>query len=100
MRLAVTPRHRRSPLRWIGVAFYAAFLVVAPFEHHDLVCHLKTPQHCSACTASQIGTGPGTPAILDAWHLSDAGRTVSYQPLAEGVLLPHQSTGRSPPLPL
>jgi hypothetical protein len=90
--------HRRSPLGWIGVALYAAFLVVAPFEHHDLVCHLKDPQHCTACTASQLGTDPGTPAILGAWHLSDAGRAVPYQPLAEGVLLPHQSTGRSPPL--
>jgi hypothetical protein len=82
---------------WIGVALYAAFLVVAPFEHHDLVCHLKDPQHCTACTASHLGTDPGTPAILGAWHLSDAGRAVSYQPRAEGVLLPHQSTGRSPP---
>jgi hypothetical protein len=37
---------------------------------------------------------------VGAWQLSDAGRAVSFQPLAEGVLLPHQSTGRSPPTPL
>jgi hypothetical protein len=98
MKVSVTLRRRRSPLSWIGVALYAAFLVVAPFEHHDLVCHLKDPQHCTACTASPVGTDPGTPAILGGWQLSDAGRAVSYQPVAEGVLLPHRSTGRSPPI--
>jgi hypothetical protein len=96
----VTRRHDRSLLRWIGVALYATVLVVASFEHHDLLCHLKNPQHCTACTASQLGTGPAMPAILGAWQLSDAGSAVSNQPLAEGVLLSHQSTGRSPPVAL
>src|SRR6266849_1570292 len=100
MKVFVTPRHVARPWSWIGVALYAAFLVVAPFEHHDLVCHLKDPRHCTACTASQLGTDPGTSAVLATSYLSDAGRAVSYQTLAEGVVLPHQSTGRSPPLSL
>ncbi len=100
MTVFLTPRRRHSPLSWIGVALYAAFLVIAPFEHHDLVCHIKNPQHCTACTANQIGTGPGSPAIGGGGHLSDAGRAVSHLSLAEGVLLPRHSTGRSPPLPL
>jgi hypothetical protein len=73
---------------------------VAAFEHHDLVCHLKNPQHCTACTANQLGADPGTPVILGSWHLSDAGRAVAFQPIAEGVLLAQQSTGRSPPASL
>ena len=92
-----TGNHDRSLLRLAGIALYAAFLVVASFEHHDLLCHLKNPQHCSACTASQLGTDPDSPAVVGAWHLADAGCAVSFQPLAAGVLLASQSTGRSPP---
>ena len=98
--MVATRRHDRSLLRLAGIAFYAAFLVVASFEHHDLVCHLKNPQHCTACTANQLGTDPDSPAVVGAWHLADAGSADSSQPLAEGVLLPDQSTGRSPPVPL
>ena len=92
--------HDRSLLRLAGVALYAAFLVVASFEHHDLLCHLKNPQHCTACTASQLGTDPDSPAVVVAWHLADAGSAMPFQLLAEGVLLPGPSTGRSPPVPL
>ena len=91
------PRRDRSLLRLAGIALYAAFLVVASFEHHDLICHLKNPQHCSACTASQLGTDPNSPDLLCGWHLAEAGRPVAFQPLARGVLLASQSTGRSPP---
>lgn len=90
----------RSLLRLAGIALYAAFLVVASFEHHDLLCHLKNPQHCTACTASQLGTDPDSPAVVGAWHLADAGSALPFQLLAEGVLLPRPSTGRSPPVPL
>jgi hypothetical protein len=99
-RVIATRRHDRSLLRWAGLAIYAAFLVVVSFEHHDLVCHLKNPQHCTACTASQLGTDPDSPSVVGAWQLADAGCAVAFQPLADGVLLPHQSTGRSPPVPV
>ncbi len=93
-----TRRHDRSFLRLAGIALYAAFLVVASFEHHDLVCHLKNPQHCTACTASQLGTDPDAPAVVGAWQLADAGSAVAFQPLAQDVLLSRPSTGRSPPV--
>jgi hypothetical protein len=96
----VTRTHDRSLLRSIGVALYATVLVFASFGHHDLICHLKNPQHCTACTASQLGSDPGTLASVGASHLPDAGCPVSFHPLAEGVLLPHPSTGRSPPISL
>jgi len=91
-------RSDRSLLRLTGIALYAAFLVFASFEHHDLICHIKNPQHCTACTASQLGTDPDSPAIVGAWQLADAGRAVAFQPLVEGVLLARPSTGRSPPV--
>jgi hypothetical protein len=87
----------RRPLRCIGVAFYAVFLVTAPFAHHDLICHLKTPQHCTSCASSQLGPDPHTPAILGAGHLTDAGCAVLPPVVANGIVLAVRSTGRSPP---
>jgi hypothetical protein len=81
-----------------GLALYAIFLIAAPFEHHDLLCHLKTPQHCTSCASSQLGSDPRTPVVPPASQLVDAGSAVSVQVLAEDTLLAVGSTGRSPPL--
>jgi hypothetical protein len=88
---------RPGAFAFIGVALYAVFLVVAPFEHHDLQCELKTPQHCTSCTSSVVGANPNTAAIVGAWHLADAGRIVGTSLLPETLLLTVRSTGRSPP---
>jgi hypothetical protein len=84
-------------VKWLGVALYAAVLVLAPFTHHDLVCHLKDPQHCTACTSNQVGTDPATLRAPRFRPLVDAGRAVQLHALATGVLLAAHSTGRSPP---
>jgi hypothetical protein len=84
-------------LRILGTALYALFLVTAPFEHHDLNCELKTPQHCTACASSQLGADPYTPSVLSSWRLADAGRAVSFVIASDGVLLQVKTTGRSPP---
>ena len=88
-------RIRRLP--YVGMALYVLFLVASPFEHHDLVCHLKTPQHCTTCASTQLGADPRPPLTVDACQLADAGRAVSFEILAESTLLAVQSTGRSPP---
>lgn len=84
-------------LPFVGVAIYALFLVAVPFEHDDLSCELKTPQHCIACRASLVGSHPDAPAALDASYLTDAGKAVSVLLLCDSVVLPARSTGRSPP---
>jgi len=84
-------------LRIIGVAVYALFLITAPFEHHDLSCELKTPQHCTSCASSQLGADPYTPAIFSSWRLADAGRALTFVVASAGVLLQVKTTGRSPP---
>ena len=89
---------RRRRLTLVGAAIYGFFLVTAAFEHHDLLCHLRNPQHCTACTASQLGCDPETLAIPRTTPLADAGRAITIQLSAEGALLPARSTGRSPPL--
>jgi hypothetical protein len=80
-----------------AIALYAVFLVTAPFEHHDLACHLKTPQHCTSCASSPLSVNPHTPVAPDAPRLADAGRAIALQVLVEGALLAAQSSGRSPP---
>jgi hypothetical protein len=89
---------RWRSLRFVGVALYALFLVTAPFEHHDLSCELKTPQHCTSCTASQLGPDPHTPAVIGNDRLADAGRAIAFVVTSAGVLLQVKSTGRSPPV--
>jgi hypothetical protein len=88
---------RRRAWTVAGVAIYALFLVTAQFEHHDLLCHLKTPQHCTSCSSSLVGSDPSTPAVPGASQLRDAGTAISLQILLESTLLAVRSTGRSPP---
>ena len=88
---------RRNPLTFIGVTLYAVFLITAQFQHHDLQCELKTPLHCTACTASAVASDPDTPIVVGAWSLADAGSAVVTQFIAEGVVLTLRSNGRSPP---
>ncbi len=76
---------------------YAVFLLTAPFEHHDLACHLKNPLHCTSCTSSVLGADPADPVTAGAVHLADAGSAIALQTTSEGVLLTVRSTGRSPP---
>ena len=91
-------RHSRiGRVPYAGVALYVLFLVASPFGHHDLVCHLKTPQHCTSCAFTQLGADPRPPLTVDDGHLADAGRAVSFDIRAESTLLAIPSTGRSPP---
>ena len=83
-----------------GLALYGFVLVAAPFEHHDLICHLKHPDHCTACSSNVLGSDPRTPAVDAVVHLTDAGRTVAVEILSESILLAVRSTGRSPPASL
>jgi hypothetical protein len=83
--------------KWLGVALYVVVLIVAPFTHHDLACHLKDPQHCTACTSIQVGTDPTTLTAPSSVALVDLGRAVPRYSSSESVLLAAQSTGRSPP---
>jgi hypothetical protein len=92
----------RADGRWrrftvAAVALYAVVLAAAPFEHHDLLCHLKTPQHCTSCAASPLSVNPHTPAGLDTVRFADAGRALVADTLSEGALLVTASSGRSPP---
>jgi hypothetical protein len=96
VRLRTVMRARRLVLA--GLALFATVLVLSPFEHHDLVCHLKTPQHCTSCSSSQLGSDVAPLVAPGASRLADAGAAAAFEELVEGALLAVRSTGRSPPL--
>ena len=81
----------------VGVALYATVLIGSPFEHHDLVCHLKTPQHCTSCASSQLGSDVLPLAAPGTSHLADAGSATTRDQIVESTLLAVRTTGRSPP---
>ncbi len=80
-----------------ALALFTAACVVAELEHHDIACHLKTPQHCTACAATPVGADPDAPSALDRLALADAGDPVVQLPVLTGVLLPIRCAGRAPP---
>lgn len=84
-------------LALVGMAIYAVFLVASPFEHHDLSCELKTPQHCTSCTSTQLGSDTQVALAPGVSQLADAGSATSFVLLDTGTLLAVRTTGRSPP---
>jgi hypothetical protein len=87
--------------RWhvgLSLALFAFFLATTQFEHHDIVCHLKNPQHCTACASSQLGSDPHAPVSLSDIVLVDAGGAAPVARLLIGSLLPARLSGRSPPV--
>lgn len=87
---------RRSTARLASVV-YALVILAAAFEHHDILCHLQHPQHCTACAASQLSADPQSLTPPRISSLADAGLAVTTLVVARGALLPVRSTGRSPP---
>jgi hypothetical protein len=85
----------RSVLVWLAI--YTVFLAATPFEHHDLLCELKTPLHCRACTSSLVGSDPAPSTGSGAAELIDLGLAPSVPRSTQGIVLPPRSTGRSPP---
>ena len=88
---------RLRRLALLGVVLHALFLAIADFEHHDLLCHFKTPQHCTSCALSPLGSEARSAVTPDSWYLRDAGRAVPIHFDSQGVLLSARTTGRSPP---
>ncbi|MBW8861970.1 MAG: hypothetical protein JF601_06300 [Acidobacteria bacterium] len=98
--LSLRTAARARMLTIVGIVLYAAVLIGSPFEHHDFICHLKTPQHCMSCASSQLGSDPHPLPVPGASRLTDAGSATTFEQLPEGALLAAASTGRSPPFVL
>jgi hypothetical protein len=81
----------------LAIALYSVFLLTAPFEHHDLACHLKTPFHCTSCVSSPLSINSHTPVAPATVRLADAGRAIASDAPIESALLGELFSGRSPP---
>jgi hypothetical protein len=93
----VDGRSRARGRSAIVLAVYAAFLLIAQFEHHDLLCHFKTPRHCTSCVSSLVGADPDTATPTAAVNLADAGGAMAFHSVVDDILFAARSTGRSPP---
>jgi hypothetical protein len=80
------------------VAVYAISLVAAPLGHHDLLCHVRTPTHCTACVSSPPGSSTLQLKAPGARDLVDAGRAFTRQAVAETANTSFPSPSRAPPL--
>ena len=88
-------RDQRSGILWV-LAAYALLLAVNPVLHDDLACHLKSPTHCSACTASPSASrvevaGATLPIPVEVGRVEPSDHT------AETVAPLLALAGRSPP---
>jgi hypothetical protein len=87
--------------RQFALAVLALFVLagsIAQFEHHDIACHLKTPQHCAACAGNPPGADPHAPSLLDRIALADAGNALTEPSILIGTQLAVRRSGRAPPL--
>jgi len=91
------PNRRPCSRAFACLVVYAVFLTVTPFEHHDLSCEVKTPQHCIACTSTIVSADPDVPIASVACALVDVGHMTPIDVQAESLLLGTRTTGRSPP---
>jgi hypothetical protein len=88
------PTPRRN---WLVLALYALVLLASPLLHHDLDCHLKTPAHCSACTANPLAPRIETGVRLVAAALPDAGAVEPIGTAAPSRPFQSPHPGRAPP---
>jgi hypothetical protein len=91
----VSRRFRRFAL--LALALFAVVCATAQLEHHDIACHLKTPQHCTGCAANPPGADPHAPSLLDRVTLADVGGAFADPVVLTGALLPVRCSGRAPP---
>jgi len=82
---------------WLGLAVYAAILVVSPVLHHDLACHVKSPTHCEACATNPLASRVEPAGSMALTGLPIAGEVVAVAVAhhARANLAP--AVGRGPP---
>jgi hypothetical protein len=88
---------RLRRLALLGVVLHTLCLAIVDFEHHDLLCHFKTPQHCTSCALSPLGSEPRSTARPGTCCLTDTGLVVALDISTESALLPVRTRDRSPP---
>jgi hypothetical protein len=79
------------------VTMYIVGAALLPLSHHDVVCHLKSPTHCTTCLTTMSGEAAPHVASLDVWRLVDAGHTTAAERGSLRSAHISSPTGRAPP---
>ncbi len=95
--MSVVRRWRARRWAWLGLAVYAAILVVSPVLHHDLACHVKSPTHCEACAANPLASRVETAVLVTTPALPLVGEVAPPVRATDVVAPPSVSAGRAPP---
>jgi hypothetical protein len=79
------------------LTIYIVGAALLPLSHHDVICHVKSPTHCTTCLTSVSGEATPHTASFDVWALADAGcATMSERGALRSAHL-SSPTGRAPP---
>lgn len=93
----------RAPGRRLGfagqlvIAACLLALAAAPFGHHDVVCHLKSTTHCTACTVGSAAEPATDPAVVARWCLHDAGAALVLSTETPASPPLRRTSNRAPP---
>jgi hypothetical protein len=81
----------------IVLAMYVLAATLLPLAHHDVVCHAKTPTHCTTCVVSWSGGVAADPAALARVGLDDFGAACTSTPSHLSSRAAQALSGRAPP---
>jgi hypothetical protein len=92
--------HRGTRVAWLLqaiVAAYALAVSLMPLAHHDVVCHAKSPTHCTTCVVGASAEPAGDGSGPARYPLDDLGaaRALAHVP-GDPVTL-GAPAGRAPP---
>jgi hypothetical protein len=90
-------RRVRLPFGTLLLAVLVSVAVLAPFHHHDLVCHLQSPTHCTTCLTSSAAEDPADLDAVSRSPLVAIGLVAAGLDLSPDAALAGESSGRSPP---
>jgi hypothetical protein len=81
----------------VVLTIYVVSIALLPLSHHDVICHLKSPNHCTTCLTTLSGEATPHAASIGVWTMADAGRAdVTERGSAQSAVLTAAS-GRAPP---
>ena len=98
--MTVSLRPPVGRLGFAGQLVIAAFilaLAAAPFGHHDVVCHLKSTTHCTACTVGSAAEPVADQGVVTRLRLHDAGAALGLSAEAPASPALRHTSNRAPP---
>jgi hypothetical protein len=93
--------HRGTGVSWTFqatvVLLYALAVGLMPLAHHDVVCHAKSPTHCTTCVVGASAEAAGDAAGAARCSLDDLGIADSYAHIPSDPITLGAPAGRAPP---